>query len=718
MSSVRLILALHNHQPVGNFDGVFAATYRDSYGPFLDVMESYPEIPFALHTSGPLLEWLVANRPEYIARLKAMVAAGRVEILGGAFYEPILTMIPARDRVGQIRRFSEYQAKLFDTKIRGMWIAERVWEQSLVGSLVDSGIEYTLLDDFHFQRAGVREDLLFGHFLTEDEGKLLKLWPISERMRYQVPFQEPHASYEYLRQIAEEKPGSVVVVADDGEKFGGWPKTFDHVYTNGWLRRFCDMLMANLSWIDVVTPSRALETTIPVGKVYLPDCSYREMTEWALPTELLLPYQAATAKEFASELRPFVRAGGSWRNFKVKYPETDEMYARMLGISKRLAALEAKGHEHSLDLARDHLYRGQCNCPYWHGSFGGLYLPHLRHAIHHHLIAADNALDLAEGKTGPRVALEVADFNLDARQEVRLENETMIVHVRPALGGHIYALDARDSLVNLLGTLDRRPEPYHDTMRGNTPPPAGHDFQVKDATLVDQLIYDRFPRKTLVDHFYSEDVSLADLIAGREVEHGDFATGTYLSKIQRGPKRVALIMDRPGRVDQHTLHIRKTVSLDASSQTLDVLYTLEELPQDVSLHFAVEINVAGMAGHAHDRFYADLSGEKLGTLDSRLELDEELGIQLSDAWLDLGVKLEWSQAGGIWCFPIETVSQSEAGIEGVYQSSAVLPHWHVEADSEGRWEVRIRWTIGKAVQPSKEQNGAAIHTHFRQGVEA
>ena len=106
MPGVRLILALHNHQPVGNFDGVFEAAYRDSYLPFLDVMEDYPEIPFVLHTSGPLLEWLVEQQPEYVERVRAMVEAGRVEILGGGFFEPILTMIPHRDRVGQIRDYA------------------------------------------------------------------------------------------------------------------------------------------------------------------------------------------------------------------------------------------------------------------------------------------------------------------------------------------------------------------------------------------------------------------------------------------------------------------------------------------------------------------------------------------------------------------------------------------------------------------------------------
>ncbi len=154
MSQVRLILALHNHQPVGNFDGVFEDAYQTSYRPFLDVLADYPEIHFCLHTSGPLLEWLVDKHPEFITRLAARVEAGSVEILGGGFFEPILTMIPDRDRIGQIQAFSAHLLELFSTRVRGMWVPERVWEQQLVSAIVDAGIEYTVLDDFLFERAG------------------------------------------------------------------------------------------------------------------------------------------------------------------------------------------------------------------------------------------------------------------------------------------------------------------------------------------------------------------------------------------------------------------------------------------------------------------------------------------------------------------------------------------------------------------------------------
>jgi alpha-amylase len=711
MPVVRLILALHNHQPVGNFDGVFEAAYRTSYLPFLDVLEGYPEIPFVLHTSGPLVEWLVEHRPEYIERVRALVAAGRVEILGGGFYEPILTMIPQRDRIGQIRDFAAYLRDVFGAAVRGMWVPERVWEQHLVSALADAGVEYTVLDDFHFQRAGLVESDLLGFYYTEDEGRLLKIFPSSERLRYLMPFQEPHATYEYLRRLAHEQPGATVVFADDGEKFGSWPDTFDHVYTHGWLRRFCDMLIGNREWIQPTTLARAVDATLPLGKIYLPDSSYREMTEWALPASRLTEYLDAvreTAGQPAAErLKPFVRAGGFWRNFKARYSESDEMYARMLGLSQRLADTRANGRSDPdyLDIARQELYRAQCNCPYWHGAFGGLYLPHLRNAIYRHLIASENALDDATGRTGPRVAIEVGDFNLDARQEVRMENDHLVALVRPATGGHIYELDVREARTNLLATLERRPEAYHHVIAAAARHP-GQDYHgpasvtnrviLKHEGLDRLLVYDNAPRKALVDHFYPGNVTLDDLRACRDVERGDFVTGAYLSKFSRGSKRVTLTMERPGWVDGHSVHVRKSIALDAGLRDLEIHYELEGIPGDVALHFAVEINLAALAGHAPDRYYTDDTGTRLGMLDTPLDLPQTDGVNLFDEWLDLSVGLSWSCPAGLWCFPIETVSQSEGGFEGVYQSSAVIPHWRVVGDASGRWEVRIRWAIGHA----------------------
>ncbi len=124
---IRFIFGLHDHQPIGNFDGVFEQAYQDSYRLFLDLFEEFPHLRIALHTSGPLMEWLDAHHPEYLDRLARHVSAGRIEIIGGAFYEPILAMIPSRDRVGQIRTFKQWLEERLGADVRGMWIPERVW---------------------------------------------------------------------------------------------------------------------------------------------------------------------------------------------------------------------------------------------------------------------------------------------------------------------------------------------------------------------------------------------------------------------------------------------------------------------------------------------------------------------------------------------------------------------------------------------------------------
>ena len=152
-------------------------------------------------------------------------------------------------------------------------------------------------------------------------------------------------------------------------------------------------------------------------------------------------------------------------------------------------------------------------------------------------------------------------------------------------------------------------------------------------------------------------------------------------------------MERPGHADGKTVRVKKTIELAAGSPALEVRYELSDLPRDACLHFAVELNLAAMAGHADDRYYSDPAGSRLGMLDSRIDLAHIDGVSLTDQWLDLTAALSWSRPGGLWCYPIETVSQSEAGFEGVYQSSAVVPHWHVTADETGRWDVQIRVAI-------------------------
>ncbi len=722
MASIKLVLALHNHQPVGNFDGVIDAAYQDAYGPLLELLAEYPEIAVTLHCSGSLLEWIVEHRPEYVARLKEFVQRGQIELLGGPFYEPILASIPRRDRIGQIRAYSKYLHELFGTTIKGMWIPERVWEPTFAGDIAEAGIEYTLVDDFHFRSAGLADEELHGYYLTEDEGRLLKIFPDSEKLRYTIPYAEPEETIEHLRTIAASHTNAVAVFGDDGEKFGVWPDSKNHCYTNGWLRRFFDALLRNRDWLQVVTLGQAVQSVSPLGKIYLPDASYREMTEWVLPTEMQLKYREVVRKQELSpdwaELKPFVRAG-FWRNFLVKYPESDEMYCRMQEVSGRIASgLEAcsdDAQRATLTKAQTELYRGQCNCPYWHGAFGGLYLPFLRNAIYKHLIEADSLVESTLPRPARWVTADVRDYNLDARQEVRLAGDRLVAYLSPARGGHIYELDVRATRVNLLATLNRRPEPYHariieagnrqHELAGRSELDINNSIKFKQPDLHKKLWYDAWPRKSLVDHFFAREMTREQF----EVGQGDlstFATGVYEARLRRSETRVETILTRTGLVGNANVCVTKTIALDTkASGELEVTYELTGLTPGEPVHFGVEWNFAALAAGSNDRYFYDAEGQQRGQLQTSQTLESCDRIGLVDEWLGMDCAIDCSVKGDIWTLPIQTVSQSEGGFELVHQSACVVPNWRFVSPDSGTWGVRLKLSIDTSVAQARLLGG-------------
>ncbi len=704
---IRFCLTLHNHQPIGNFDNVVEQAYQDSYLPFLEVFEPFDALQISLHTSGPLLEWLDEHHPEYLDRVARLVAAGRIEIVGGAYYEPILTMIPSRDRIGQIQRYTQWLESRLDADVQGMWVPERVWEQSLTSDVVEAGINYTILDDFHFKNAGLSSEQLHGYYLTEDNGCMLNVFPGSEHLRYLIPFSSPHETVDYLRGIAQQYANTVVVFGDDGEKFGTWPDTKQHVYEEGWLRSFFEALTANRDWLKTTTLSEAASALTPWGKVYLPDASYREMTEWALPVTRQLEYEHL-AHDMQDDphwptAKQFIR-GGFWRNFKVKYPEADEMYSRMMMVSKRLQSMEQQvGDNEQIDWARQALYRSQCNCPYWHGAFGGIYLPHLRNAVFNQMIAADNLLDQAEEKGDSWIEATADDYNFDARQEIRLANDQLVCLLAPASGGQMYELDVRSICHNLLATIARRPEAYHRKVAAGAQNQDADCSSIHDRVIFKQegldqrLQYDHYVRKSLLDRFYSLDANLQSVRDNTAQDEGDFLGSVYETRIRRNPDRIQVLLSRDGYASGVPIKLTKGVTAEAGSSTLEIAYLLEGLPTDRQLHFGVEFNYAGLPSHAEDRFYYRGDLERLGELHTELDLDEARDLCIADQWLGVDVRMVANQPTSWWTFPIETVSQSEGGFELVHQSIVVHPHWFVRGDAQGRWSVTIEVELDTSV---------------------
>ncbi|MCK4461045.1 MAG: DUF1925 domain-containing protein, partial [candidate division Zixibacteria bacterium] len=422
MAKFKLAFGLHNHQPVGNFEAVFEEAHQKAYLLFLNLMADYPNIHFSLHQSGILWRWQKRAHADYFQLVGKLLDRGQVELMTGGFYEPILTAIPERDAVGQIRGLTQYLKDHFEATPVGLWLTERIWEPHLPKLLAEASVSYLPIDDTHFLYAGLEPNQLTGPFVTENEGHLVTLLPIQKRLRYLIPFGTVEEVIAELKLQAERNSSGLAIYADDGEKFGAWPKTYQHCYEKEWLRRLFDAFEKNSDWLEVVSLGEAARSK-PVGRVYLPSASYAEMLQWALPPTAFVEYERFEEwlknKGQLERYGRFVR-GGHWRGFLAKYEESNLMHKKMLSVSQKLAEFERE-HPNRIeraDAARDRLWAGQCNCPYWHGVFGGLYLPHLRFAIYRHLIEAEKIADKVLNPGDALPILRNEDYDFDGHDEI------------------------------------------------------------------------------------------------------------------------------------------------------------------------------------------------------------------------------------------------------------------------------------------------------------
>jgi len=681
MHSVSLTLIVHDHQPVGNFDGVFQRAFDDAYAPFLAFLERRPSVRLALHHSGPLLQWLALHQAEYLQRLRVLVDRGQVELWGGGFFEPILPAISELDRRGQIRAMGDWLELELGRRPRGMWLAERVWEPGLVSSLAAAGVAYTAVDDAHFVAAGFERDALWGHFLTEDQGRSLTVFPIHRELRYLVPFGEPEQTIDLLRRIAEGGPGRLAVLGDDGEKFGIWPGTHLRCYEQGWLERFADALAAQ-PWIDLRTPAEALAHHPSRGLAYLPTASYHEMEEWALPPSAQARYRQAAdllTPVFGDGARDLLR-GGHWRNFQTRYPEANRLHKRVLQVSHRLWEKPAEDDERWRE-ARTRLWRAQCNCPYWHGIFGGLYLPHLRSALYRELIAVETYLAPSE----PRVRR--GDFDLDGVSDLLLETPRWAAWVS-ARGGRLWAFDDRVGLWNYGDTLARRPEAYHRLLReaehGAAEGRSIHDsIRVKEPGLAALAeAHDLHGRDSFVD-CWSEGAHM----------HQWAQTPFAVSDVAGTEFTVAV----PESGAAPALAKRYTVGRDGM---LEVQYTLRSGRARLG-KLAVEINLGLHVPQADDRFIevdgqpADPPHFAASARHARMER-----VAFVDRWADRRLDVWVDRKATLERAPIETVSLSEAGAERVFQGVEVRFGLAAALEPDRPWQVRFRLAPGRAESPA------------------
>lgn len=622
---VRFCFGLHLHQPVGNFDSVFASHLEDVYRPLLSALVEGEVLPVTLHVSGPLLDWLEANAPDWLDLVGGLAAAGRIELLLSGCDEPILAMLPRADRLEQVSRMRETLQRRFGVRATGLWLTERVWEPDLPADLADAGVEYAIVDDRHFLVAGFERGELHRPWRTEAGGKSVTLFAIDERLRYLVPFRPTAELATYLRELrAAGQP--LAVLADDGEKFGGWPGTRAWVYEQGWMGEFQQILRALRDAGDVrlLTFGQALAEVAAAGPAYLPSASYREMEGWALPPERARALSGLEAElgeaRLAGPEGSLVR-GTHWRHFLAKYPESNRLHKKMLMLS---ALCRERGDPPAVRRA---IGRAQCNDAYWHGVFGGLYLPFLRGALWRELATAESIL-----RRGQSLTVERRDADLDGAEEVILHSERFAMVIAPSRGGVVEEYLRFADGINHAAVLTRRREAYHleavSSAREAGAAPSGegapsiHDLEAR-------LVLDALPpvddrgRALAVERVVSGDDTVHRFVDGTVEDLAGWGGPAAEVAVEETEGRMRVVMTWPGRT--------KEVRVGTGGE-LEVILTWDPalLPE-------------GARVTAEWSFFAPLP----------LETD----------------------AAEQWRYDVETVAKSERGFDRTVQGEAVVCVW-------------------------------------------
>ncbi len=719
-NSIHLGLLFHNHQPVGNFPWVFQDVFEAAYLPFIEALERHPRVRLSLHYTGSLLDWLAEAHPDFLTRIAGLVKRKQVEIVGGGYYEPILPAIPDQDKIGQVRRLSAQVKEHFDTTVSGMWLAERVWEPSLPRLLCEAEIEWTILDDVHFKSAGLEDNDLYGYYATEDQSPVLKVFATSQALRYNLPWRPVHETIELLRSLATSDGARILVMGDDGEKLGSWPGTRELCWGQygqpGWIEEFFSALEQNASWLHTTPLGEYARAYPALGRIYIPTASYIEMSEWVLPPrksytfgQLLHKLQA----QYDHDILQFMR-GGFWRNFLVRYPEANNQHKKMLRVHDAVYAAGAST-EHGLA----HLWKAQSNDTYWHGLFGGIYMGHVRSAIYHHLIKAENA---AQGAIqGPEhwQTYEFQDFDRDSREELLIEGDQQNLYLDPQRGGALFEWDLRRSAHNLLCVVTRRAEGYHQTLREyererrkqlNGAQEASSELvtdtaanphtvvRTKEPDLDRLLVVDRYRRSSLLDHFLAPSANLEQYMQARYEELGNFIEQPYEANVQQDGPGITVTLERagqvqrPGALDPLSVLVRKTLFIPHGREELMIRYTVENKSEArLQTRFACEWNMHLLGGGANDQAYYRVPGHTLENshFDSTGEVQNVEQVQMGNTWLQQGMQFTLSEPATLWRYSIETVTGSEAGFERNHQGSCLTLIWPLLLEAGQSWQVEI-----------------------------
>lgn len=677
MSPIHLILGSQNSQALDLAAGDQAALYEYSYKPLLKLLYNHSDIHFTMYYSGLLIEWLEKHHTEFVDVLTEMVRRRQVELLGGAFFEPILPLIPKTDRIGQIERLTTHIRKCFGRRPRGAWIPESIWDQRIAANLKAGGIEYAFLRDSAFQFEpdggsadgavpGINTCIGYNPVLTEDQGKTLLLLPLAHELSERIFTDSPQEIIDALATIASSAAGltpngtesqrPVVSLIFDGSRVG-----FDEAASRErieWLEEFFALLTARNDWIKIGTPHRVLRTYRPRVRRYAPVSSLYGMMSWL---RRVIPDMSNQGDDL-------------WRSFRSVmeiYPESGRLYAKMQHT--HVLVNQVRGDKYRKMTAREELWRGQSHFAYWHNPTGGVYRSTLRKATYAALIEAEKTTR-EQGIFIP--SLSRVDVDLDGEEEILYQGNEINAYV-DRTGACVFELDYLAKNWNYLDTFRRRPEAFHD-----------------EASVA--AGYDDWQRAAFVDHFLEPGHDRASFARGerRQVCRLD-AVDYELANLDKEHSTAsfrALCRTDDGLAE---ITIEKRYRFVKNRVELEYRLTNQGM-ESVTFDHATEINLSFYSLDAGKlRLHLRQGRRRQELSPDTVEAEAISDLQFFDLHNGTTVTVNPSDRPHLWSFPVEAVGILWDTPHWFYESNCIVLRWPVTLEAGDVHSVSVSLKIEK-----------------------
>jgi len=216
---------------------------------------------------------------------------------------------------------------------------------------------------------------------------------------------------------------------------------------------------------------------------------------------------------------------------------------------------------------------------------------------------------------------------------------------------------------------------------------------MKEPDLHERLHYDRHRRSSLRDHFLPPETSLDELVRSSYHELGDFADGPYAAQAREDGERVVVVLERSGEVAGVSLRLEKEVALAAGGSEVSVTWRLANggpsADGPIDCLFASQWNLALAA--ADTMIAGEAPGRPLGEPQT---IERVRAFSLEGHYPPLRLRAELSQPGRLWSYPIEAVSNSEAGFERTYQGVCVMLLWPLRLAPGESTSFGLTWQQG------------------------